>query len=159
MPAMTQAITVIKRNPEKEEVMRYSGKVLKRASTSIVLEALFNRPDMPFMGTILREGDRFVETYFTDRWYNIFEIHDREDDRIKGWYCNIGFPAILEAEDRISYVDLALDLWVAPDGKQTVLDEDEFASLSLDTKTRHRALVAMKELQALFSEWKAPDFE
>ena len=42
----------------------------------------------------------------------------------------------MEAEDVISYVDLALDLWVAPDGTQTVLDEDEFAAIDLDAETR-----------------------
>ncbi len=86
------------------------------------------------MGTIIRTGDRFIETYFTERWYNVFEIHDREDDRLKGWYCNIGRPAVMESENTISYVDLALDLWVAPDGSQTVLDEDEFDALDLDAK-------------------------
>ena len=29
---------------------------------------------------ILAKGDRFVETYYTNRWYNTFEIHAREDD-------------------------------------------------------------------------------
>ena len=85
-----------------------------------------------------------------DRWYNILEIHDREDDRLKGWYCNIGKPAVMEAGNKISYVDLALDLWVAPDGTQTVLDEDEFAALDLDDETRSKARAALAELQALF---------
>ena len=49
------------------------------------------------MHATLRRGDRFIETYYTDRWYNIFEIHAREDDRLKGWYCNIAKPAVMEA--------------------------------------------------------------
>ena len=28
---------------------------------------------------IVKRGDRFVETYYSARWYNIFEIHDRDD--------------------------------------------------------------------------------
>jgi len=114
------------------------------------IEAPFNGADTPFMGTFIKNGDIFMETYYTDRWYNIFEIHDRDDGTLKGWYCNIGKPAQLESEELISYVDLALDLWVAPDGTQTTLDEDEFAALDLDPETRARARLALEELQALF---------
>ena len=153
---MNQPITVIKRNPAGVEVFRYSGVVLRREPDSVVLEAYFNRADMLFMNTIWKQGDRFVETYYTKRWYNIFEIHDREDDRIKGWYCNIGKPAVMEAENEISYVDLALDLWVAPDGTQMVLDEDEFAALNLDTNTKSRARAALEELQSRFLNKKEP---
>ena len=143
-------ITIIKRNVHGEETFRYTGVILQREPGMVVLEACFNRADLPFMGTVLRFGDRFVETYYTDRWYNIFEIHDLDDDRIKGWYCNVSRPAVLEEDDRLSYVDLALDLWVAPDGSQTVLDEDEFVLLELDVKTRRQAGAALEELRRLF---------
>lgn len=138
--------------------MRYQGVIVRREPNAITLEAEFNRPDRPFMDTVLRLGDRFVETYFTERWYNIFEIHDPQDGRLKGWYCNIGRPARMEAVDVISYVDLALDLWVAPDGTQTVLDEDEFAALDLDAETKSRAQAALAELQKLFSNNQQPGF-
>jgi predicted RNA-binding protein associated with RNAse of E/G family len=154
---MSQPIIVIKRNQAGEEVWRYTGTIIRRKSNIVVLEARFRPPDLPFMGIILREGDRFVEIYYTDRWYNIFEIHDRDNDQLKGWYCNIAQPAVLEAEDRLSYVDLALDLWVSPDGTQTVLDEDEFAALNLDTQTRSQARAAMEELQMQFKINKKPD--
>jgi protein associated with RNAse G/E len=62
----------------------------------------------------------------------------------------------MEAGNEISYVDLALDLWVAPDGTQTVLDENEFAGLDLDSETRCQARAALKELQAHFSNNKEP---
>ena len=153
---MKPSITVIKRDPSGQEVIRYEGVVLQRTPDGITLEALFDHTDVPVMHAILRRGDRFIERYYTDRWYNIFEIHDLEDGRLKGWYCNIGKPAVVEAENRISYVDLALDLWVAPDGAQTVLDEDEFAALDLDTETRSRARAALEELQKRFSNSKEP---
>ena len=60
----------------------------------------------------------------------------------------------METENIISYVDLALDLWVAPDGTQTVLDENEFAALNLETETRYRVRAALEELQARFSNHK-----
>ena len=155
MPAM-KAITVIKRDPHDGEVWRYTARLVRQQGSALRLEALFNREDMPFMGMMLKGGDRFVETYFTDRWYNLYAIHDREDDRLKGWYCNIGRPAVWESEAVLSYEDLALDLWVAPDGTQTVLDEEEFAALGLDPATKTHALAALEELKRLFSESKTP---
>jgi len=147
---MTQPITIIKRNLRGEETWRYTGVLMRRAGTVLHLEALFNGPETPFMGTIIKHGDRFVETYYTDRWYNIFEIYDRDDGKRKGWYCNIGRPAVEEGEGMLSYVDLALDLWIAPDGTQTVLDEDEFTALDLDAEMRSRAWAALEELRTLF---------
>jgi hypothetical protein len=155
---MSQPITVVKRNSKGEEVWQYSGSLLRRETNKIVVEARFRQPDLPFKGTVFREGDRFVEIYYTDRWYNIFEIHDREDDQLKGWYCNIARPVVLEADDRLSYIDLALDLWVSPQGVQTILDRDEFAALPLDRQTRARARAAMDELQRQFKINKKPDF-
>jgi predicted RNA-binding protein associated with RNAse of E/G family len=121
------------------------------------LEARFQQPDLELMEIVIQAGDRFIETYFSDRWYNIFEIHDRDNDRLKGWYCNIGKPAIMESDNVVSYVDLALDLWVSPDGTQTILDEDEFAALDLDANTRFRARTALEELQKWFSDNKVPN--
>ena len=154
---MNRPITVIKHAATGEEVLRYTGTILHEESGRVVLEAYFNRSDVKIMGTMLKQGDRFVETYYTDRWYNIFEIHDRDDGHLKGWYCNITYPAILEACDRLSYIDLALDLWVSPLGEQTVLDEDEFAALDLDDQTRLRARAALAELQDQFRKNKKPD--
>jgi len=54
------------------------------------------------------------------------------------------------ADGTVSYVDLALDLWIAADGKQTVLDEDEFDALALNVKDREAARMALAELQDLF---------
>jgi len=144
-------ITVIKRNLAGEETWRYSGRSLKRSENAVILEALFNRDDMPFMDVILKRGDRFIELFYVDHWYNIFEIHDRDDNTLKGWYCNVSQPVVFDTDERISFIDLALDLWVAPDGKQTVLDEDEFNALSLDDEIKHKALDALGQLKSIFS--------
>jgi len=45
----------------------------------------------------------------------------------------------------------------APDGTQTVLDEDEFAALDLDAETSQQARAALEELQKLFADNKNPD--
>ena len=148
-------IKVQKKNPAGKLTYEYEGEVLNRDEHSIVLEALFDRADMPFMDVVFKNGDRFVEYYFTDRWYNIFAVHDREDGKVKGWYCNIGKPAVIE-DGTVSYVDLALDLWVSSDGKQTVLDEDEFQELEISDELRSNALKGLAELQDLFLNGKPP---
>lgn len=148
---MITDVVVIKLNLEHQETWRYSGRVLRRSERAVVLEALFNRDDVDFHDILLKNGDRFVEVYYTDCWYNIFEIYDRDDAHLKGWYCNVSLPAQV-SDHEIRYVDLALDLLVYPDGRQLVLDEDEFAQLTLDEPTRRQARAALRSLQTLFQQ-------
>lgn len=148
-------IKVQKKNPAGEVTYEYEGVLLSRDANSITLEALFNREDMPFMDVVLKKGDRFVEHYYADRWYNIFAVYDRDDGQIKGWYCNIGKPAVID-DGVVSYVDLALDLWVSVNGKQTVLDEDEFEKLDLNEELSAGALNGLNELKLLAKNNKPP---
>lgn len=148
-------IKVQKKNPAGEVTYQYEGVLIGRDENSITLEALFDRADMPFQDVVFKTGDRFVEYYFSDRWYNIFAIHDRDDGKVKGWYCNVGMPAIIE-DDVVSYVDLALDLWVSADGKQTVLDEDEFEELNLSDELSARAMDGLAQLKEVFKNKQTP---
>ena len=149
-------VIVIKLNPQREETWRYEGRILAKNENSLLIEAYFNRPDFTFHDILLKENDRFIERYFTDRWYNIFEIHDRDDDRIKAWYCNITRPAAF-SPGQIAYVDLALDLLAYPDGSYLVLDEDEFSALAIDPNTRGQAREAIGRLESLAKSGKLPD--
>lgn len=150
MPA-AGPITVIKRNVQGQETWRYTGSLLEERDGIIRLEAAFDRDDMLLAGMPLKRGDRFVETYYSDRWYNIFEVHARENDSLRGWYCNVSTPVKYESEREISYVDLALDLLVFPDGRQVILDEEEFASLEIPAEFRRRAKESLAELRRRFS--------
>jgi protein associated with RNAse G/E len=145
-------ITVIKQNPKMQETWRYSGTVISRKDDSLVIEAYFDRDDMDFYGMRLCKGDRFIETYYFNRWYNIFEVRDRIDNHLKGWYCNISSPAI-EKDGQVIYKDFALDLLVFPDGRQIVLDEDEFAALDLSPNERKKSMDALVELQEDFKNY------
>jgi uncharacterized protein len=130
---------------------QYEGRILRQAPDEIVVEALFNGRVTPVADVVLQTGDRFVETYYTDRWYNIYEVHDGVDDRLKGWYCNISRPAVIR-EASVSYVDLALDLWVSADGRQIVLDREEFDALPIEPAERAAALAALAELRERFKK-------
>ena len=146
---MSEAITVIKKDVQGHETFRYSGIVLERRPEYVRLEARFNRDDLRLEEVLLKRNDRFVETFYMTRWYNIFEIYDRDSGDLKAWYCNVGYPAVTEA-GMVSYKDLALDLLVYPDGRQVVLDEDEFGMLELSPQVRQQALTALDELRDQF---------
>lgn len=144
-------ITVIKQNIFEEETWRYEATEILREESYVKLEARYNRADANIGRVHLKNNDRFLEVFFADRWFNIFEIHDREDDHLKGWYCDICKPAKIE-ETMIKYVDLKIDLIVYPDGSDDVLDEDEFISLDIDDKTRTQARLSLEYLKENFFE-------
>ena len=146
---------ILKKNIADEVTWQYESEVLHRDENSITVEAFFNRDDMPFQEIILKRNDRFVETFYTDKWYNIFEIYDRDDGALKGWYCNITKPAVIE-DGHVSYVDLALDLWVSANGRRTVLDEDELEELGLDEETKQKVFAGLGELEEYFETKNPP---
>lgn len=150
-----KTMNILKKNLAGETTWQYEGEILQHEENSITLEAFFNREDMPFQEIVLKRNDRFVETFYSDKWYNVFEIYDRDDGKFKGWYCNIGMPAEIE-DNSVSYVDLALDLWVSVNGKQTVLDEDEMKDLNLDDKLKQKAYASLRKLQTLFKTKNPP---
>jgi protein associated with RNAse G/E len=152
---MPDTLTVKKLNLNHELVIAYDGTVLERSTDTVVLEARFQRPTLDLGYIVFEHHDRFVEYFFTDRWYNIFEIHSVHDDHLKGWYCNIAHPAVC-GEGTIEQVDLALDVWIDPDGAYRVLDQAEFAALDLDRTTRLRAQQAVGELLYLLYHHAAP---
>ncbi len=141
-------VVVIKLDVQRQERWRYSGQILQQEPGMVLLEAYFNRDDADFHGMPFKRGDRFLEVYFAERWYNIFEIYDRDDGSLKGWYCNVTRPAEFES-GVIRYVDLALDLLVFADGRQLVLDEGEFAELEIGEAERQRARQALDELRGI----------
>lgn len=151
MPVMK----ILKKDLADEVTWQYEGVELHRDENSITVEAFFNRDDMPFQEIVLKRNDRFVETFYTDKWYNIFEIYDRDDGKLKGWYCNITKPAVIE-DRQVSYVDLALDLWVSADGRQTVLDEDELEELTLDVELKRKAFAGLREVKQYFESKNPP---
>jgi protein associated with RNAse G/E len=142
---MENNIIVHKLNEQGREVWRYEGVILEINSNTVTLEAQFDRAAVDFHGITLTKGDRFVETFYSDRWYNIFSIFDAQDDHFKGWYCNITRPARIEAE-HIYADDLALDLIVYPDGRWLVLDEDEFDQLEIPRNDREQAKISLESL-------------
>ncbi|NJL95356.1 MAG: DUF402 domain-containing protein [Anaerolineae bacterium] len=141
------SMTVVKRDHRGQPMLEYSGTLLHRQPNWVLLEARFALPDADKSYHHFRQGDRLLEWFYADRWYNVFELHHREDDHLQGWYCNITRPAVLQAE-RLYADDLALDLMVYPDGRTLLLDEDEFTALDLPPADREQAQAALAALLA-----------
>jgi uncharacterized protein len=138
-------ITIIKLDPAGTEKTRYTGTILERLAYGVVIGATWTRPDWDLGYTRFETGDRFVEYYYTDRWFNVFAVASKEGVR-KGWYCNIAEPACI-SKDVIAQVDLYLDVWVNPVGGVLLLDEDEFEAASiLDERQRLGARQGLREL-------------
>jgi len=148
---------VQKRNHLGVVVWSYEGEEVERGDQHIILNAFFNRDDRDDGYFVWQRNDRFLEWYYTDRWYNVFKIHDRDTDAIRGWYCNISRPAVIT--DFLVYADdLELDVFVSPAGEITLKDEVEFNALDISAEDRARALEAADAIRQLAAA-KTPPFD
>lgn len=138
-------ITVYKRDHTGQIVWHYAGEVLARGATWVCLQAVFDRVEADLGFVVFRQGDIFTEWFYTDRWYNVFRIAETGSGQLKGWYCNITRPAQI-APDSVYADDLALDVFVTPDGSLRLLDQDEFDTLDLPPDERMAALRAVEAI-------------
>lgn len=148
-------LNIEKRNHHGNVVWTYPGEILDRGESWICLRAIFDRHEANLGFVVFRLGDVFFEWFFSDQWFNIFEVHEGDSDIIKGWYCNITRPAVIE-DHRVYADDLALDVFVTPKGTVILLDEDEFAALELSTDERMAALHAIQALRQLVISRETP---
>ena len=155
-PRRMEEVTVRKLDHSGGQVTEYPGRVVSRDDRAIVLRTAWLRASLDLGFVVLEPGDRWTERFYADRWYNIFEIRD-SGGRLKGWYCNITRPARIGAHE-VSSEDLELDLWVTSAGETLVLDQDEFAELSLSPMERTAGLAALAELQSMVSR-SIPPFD
>ena len=149
--------TVIKRDAYGTEQLSYQGVLVARDDGHVCIDAEFALPDRDLGYIHLRRGDRFREWFYADRWYNIFRVQDVDTLAVKGWYCNITRPAVITVEGA-SAEDLALDVFVTPDGRTLLLDEAEFAELNLPAEEQREAWQAVESIKTLVAE-RLPPFD
>ncbi len=147
--AAAPVLWVRKVSADGREVYRYPARLLWHGAQSLAVAAVFRMEAMVVGGLRMAAGDCFVEFYYANRWYNIFAVYARENGRLRGWYVNIGEPLEV-GPDGVAYRDLALDLVVLADGRQVVVDGDEFAALALTRGERRRAEAALNAVQQRF---------
>lgn len=112
--------------------LKYDGRVhrewrarlVERAGSLVVVEGVFeSEVRHPLLGTVA-VGTVSTEYYWTDLWYSVFRFRE-PDGALRNYYCNVNCP--IEFDGRLlTFVDLDIDVLVAPDFSFSVLDEDEF---------------------------------
>ncbi|MFN8636657.1 MAG: DUF402 domain-containing protein [Chloroflexota bacterium] len=125
---------------------RWVGREIHRDDDHLFFTAVFERDGRDLGYVRFEKGDVFYEYYYFDRWYNVFQVYSK-DGTLKGWYCNVTQPA--QVDDELTFVDLALDLWVWPDMRYLVLDEDEFEELAVGTYSAEHVTIARAALAEL----------
>lgn len=156
--ASPRRVVVRKIDPNGEEAACYHGVVVEENAEAVTLTAKWESLHVDLGYLVLEPGDVFVEHFFRARWHNIFEIYQAADGRFRGWYCNVTRPPKISSAEVVWY-DLALDLFVGPDGNTKALDEDEFEALGLRTKDPEawrQAMLAWKHLLGLAERKELP---
>ncbi len=123
-------VTVRKLRPDGSEVARYPGLVIPGFDSWIAIKTEWTLPRVDLGCLDFEPGDLLREYFSPDHPFNAVAVF-APDGRLKGWYCNVTYPARIEA-DQISWQDLYIDIVVCPDGQTVVLDEDELAEAGLE---------------------------
>lgn len=147
---------VHKRDHEGQVIISYPVEsVLKRTDTMLCVRAIFQPPTYDYGYVTFKTGDIFTEWFYTDRWYNIFKIEDVDDNTLKGFYCNFTRPAII-TDNTVTADDLALDVFVKPDGTLLILDQDEYDALPLTPDERKEIDRALAHIKQQVAQRKPP---
>ena len=136
----------------------WQAELLRQESSLIVLDARFADEIIhDLLGTIAI-GTHSLEYYWLDRWYNVFRFA-HPDGKLRNYYCNVNVPPTFDGET-LSYVDLDLDILVAPDFSYQILDLEDFESnakrYGYSTEVRTNARRAVDELVRLIETREFP---
>ena len=123
------------------EHRRWSARIAKTDGPLLVLDAIFDEEiEHDLLGTI-PSGTISTEYYWLDRWYNVFRFSD-SNHRLNSFYCNVNQPPSFDGHV-LSYVDLDIDVLVAPDFTYKILDVEDF-----EENARHYAYPAAVQANA-----------
>ncbi len=136
----------------------WPAELAKRVGPLLILEAVFEKEiQHDLLGTIA-SGTVSTEYYWLDRWYNIFRFSDPAG-RLQNFYCNINEPPHFDGHT-LSYIDLDIDVLVAPDLTYKVLDMDDFEqnarAFSYPEEVQTEARRALVELTGLIESATFP---
>lgn len=106
------------------EHRRWPARIAKLDGSLLVLDAVFeDEIEHDLLGTI-SSGTISTEYYWLDRWYNVFRFSN-PDGELKNYYCNVNQPPGFDGRV-LSYIDLDIDVLVAPDLTYKILDVEDF---------------------------------
>ena len=104
----------------RQQVVHREDEVIVTLASDVELPRALEVGGVP----ILEPGASAVWFTFPGMAHDIGRFHTR-DDRFTGWYANILTPPVIEEGGIWRTTDLYLDVWMAPDGTVTLLDQDE----------------------------------
>lgn len=140
------------------EHRRWHARLVRCDSSLIELDGRFEEEIRHAqLGTIL-PGTRSLEYYWLDHWYNVFRFLE-PSGRLLYYYCNVNVPPVFDANG-LSFIDLDLDILVAPDLSHRILDREEFETncerFNYPQEVRRRARLALDELLCLIESRRFP---
>lgn len=131
--------------------------LLLEARDDLIVVAHKSSPSKPveYLGEVVLDvGYWTVWFLFNGQPFDVGQFY-RPDGTWMGYYVDILDPVQWKGSDPLTLepiTDLFLDLWIAPDGKYVVLDEDEFAeAVHLGYLSSAQADHARKVLQELIT--------
>jgi protein associated with RNAse G/E len=158
-PAERRIIVIFYTRPPNRTV-KYRHILLYDGNEGIVSASLMELP-----GTLGLKEKRTQKHHcpvlwfnFPLAWHNIGAVYDKQEGLI-GYYCDILTP-IRRIPKGFRTTDLFLDLWVFPDGRYIILDEEEFEEAVrrkwIGNLWRKRAQKELEDLIAQVKEGRFP---
>ena len=122
------------------QVMKYDGALHRRWQASLVarhgslliFDAAFSEEVRHSQLGLIERGTVSLEYYWLNRWYNVFRFQNTRG-ALRNFYCNVNMPPAFDGRT-LTYVDLDIDIVVAPDLSYSILDRDEFEQNALRYK-------------------------
>lgn len=144
--------------PSKAQIIRYPAIVIARDAQSVTVQATWRLGVVDLGLFRIEPGDVMIETFYRDRWYNIFRVQQPAGPT-RGWYCNLARPAQID-ETTIETEDLDIDLIVSADRRHLIVaDSDEYAARDLartEPATDAAVQAAIAELRDLIARGVPP---
>jgi len=107
---------------------------------------------------VLAPGFQIIYFELIGKWFTVGKIRDLHG-RHTGYYCDIVTPPKLLRDGGVELTDLFLDLWVLPDLRFKVLDEEELENAFLNGWIKKQLYDrAKRELEKLISVVKKGKF-
>jgi len=144
-----RVITLRYRRPP-DRLATIETRLLEETGDLIIMQHAI-RTSMPLVvngDKVLDDGYGAVWFIYRGEHHDVGVISDRAGD-FTGYYCDAILP-IIDRDGIYEITDLFLDLWISPDGRTTVLDEDEFAdAISKGWITAEEARIARDEVDRM----------
>jgi hypothetical protein len=138
-------------------IFAWQAEVIERTDDFLLVRAPWAVGNKPMLlgYTVFEPGDSFFERYYWRKWFSIWEVCSHRTGRTKGWYCNICQPIETEG-DQLRFVDMELDVFVYPDGRFVILDEDELLAANLPPADEEAARAGLAEVMDLILNRREP---